>query len=89
MTDQKSGWIYIKSDALKQMIAFNVEAGWVFCEDKTRYAPCELDIIEQSGASASLAVHRVKKYFKAKLSKSKRPISLAKIKTLSRDRNGI
>ena len=77
MTDQRPGWIYIRSDTLKQMIAFNEETGWVFCEDKTRYTPCELDIIEKSGTSATLSVHRVKKIFQGEIVEIKKTDILA------------
>jgi hypothetical protein len=67
MANQKLGWIYIESGTLKQQIAFNEETGWVFCEDKTRYTPEELDVMEKNGAVATLPVHRVKKIFQGEI----------------------
>jgi hypothetical protein len=67
MTDQKPGWIYIDCIPLNQRIAFHEETGWVFCADKTKYAPNELDLMEKSETTITLPVHRVKKIFQGEI----------------------
>lgn len=58
-------WTYIESETLAQTIAFDLNTGWLFCKDGTRYSPAELRIIASGGADIELppVVHAVKKIF--------------------------
>lgn len=62
----KGNWTYIESETLAQTLAFDLNTGWLFCEDGTRYSPAELRIIA-SGGGADIelprAVHLLKKVF--------------------------
>jgi hypothetical protein len=57
----------MQSSTLHQRIAFHNDTGWVFVEDKTRYSPNELDVLEGAGIIISLPVHRVKKTFQGEI----------------------
>lgn len=61
----KGNWTYIESETLAQTLAFDLNTGWLFCKDGTRYSPAELRIIAVGGADIELprAVHCVKKVF--------------------------
>ena len=59
--ERKPGFIYIKSDLLKQEVAFSKKTGWVYCEDGVKYSPAELAVIEKAGGVLDLATHNVKK----------------------------
>ena len=59
--EYKSGFIYIKSDLLKQEVAISEKTGWLFCEDGVKYSPEELQIFGKSGIPITMAVHNVKK----------------------------
>jgi hypothetical protein len=60
MTERKSGFVYLYSEILKQEIAWSMETGVVYCKDKVRYNPLELEIIN---GVLPLEVHLVKKVF--------------------------
>ena len=57
----KPGFIYIKSHALKQEVAWRKKDGRVFCEDGVQYSPQELEIMEAAGVEIDIATHNVKK----------------------------
>jgi hypothetical protein len=57
----KPGFIYIKSDLLKQEVAWRKKDGRVFCEDGVQYSPQEMALFEKAGAVLDIATHRVKK----------------------------
>lgn len=59
----KGDWLYIKSDCLKQRLAFDKNSGWLFCEDGTRYSPEELKKMQDTlkRAELPLEVHILKK----------------------------
>ena len=57
----KPGFIYIKSEILKQEVALSEKTGWVYCEDGVKYSPQEIDILAEAGAVINLETHKVKK----------------------------
>ncbi|MDR0663651.1 MAG: hypothetical protein LBF80_06200 [Spirochaetaceae bacterium] len=61
--EQKPGFVYLYSEILKQKIALSKKTGVVYCEDKTRYEPRELEILGKNNGVLPLEVHLVKKVF--------------------------
>jgi hypothetical protein len=68
------GFMYIKSEKLKQEVAFSLKSGWVYCEDKgpdgklVNYSPEELKILNADGkGKITMSVHNVKKIFGGRL----------------------
>jgi hypothetical protein len=68
------GFMYIKSEELKQEVAFSLKSGWVYCEDKgpdgklVNYSPEEIKILKAGGdGKITLSVHNVKKIFGGRL----------------------
>ena len=46
---KKPGFIYIKSDELKQIVAISKKTGWAYCQDGTKYSPQEIeDVLQKS-----------------------------------------
>jgi hypothetical protein len=72
--ERQPGFIYIKSEALNQEIALSEKSGWVFCEDKTRYSPGEIELLNTRDQVITLAVHNVKKVFGGEVVKVERDI---------------
>jgi hypothetical protein len=74
------GFIYIKSNELNQEVAFSLESGWVYCEDKgpdgklVNYSPEELKILNADGTGKiSMAVHMIKKIFRGRIVQYDKP----------------
>jgi hypothetical protein len=65
----KPGFIYLKSEILKQKIAISEKTGWVFCEDKVRYSPQEIQALNKAGAEIDLRTHLAKKVFEGEVIK--------------------
>jgi hypothetical protein len=71
----RPGFIYIKSDELNQEVAFSLQSGWVYCEDKgpdgklMNYSPEEIEILKASEGIITLGIHRVKKIFGGRIVK--------------------
>jgi hypothetical protein len=72
----RPGFIYIKSDELNQEVAFSLQSGWVYCEDKgpdgklINYSPEEIEILKANeGGTITLGIHRVKKIFGGRIVK--------------------
>ena len=64
----KGDWVYIKSEVLKQEIAYDKNSGWLFCKDGVRYSPAELTKLKKhKDADFPFAVHLLKKYFDGEL----------------------
>jgi len=67
MPERREGFVYIKSDLLKQEIAFSTKTGWVYCQDKTTdgklvsYSPEELEILRINKSVITPEIHAVKK----------------------------
>jgi hypothetical protein len=65
--EYKPGFIYIRSDLLKQEIAMSEKTGIVFCEDfgpdgqHVQYSPKEIEILARDGGVLSPQVHAVKR----------------------------
>jgi hypothetical protein len=65
--EYKPGFIYIKSDLLKQEIAMSIKTGVVYCEDlgpdgkNVQYSPKEIEILAAEGGVLSPLVHAVKR----------------------------
>jgi hypothetical protein len=64
----RPGFIYIKSAELNREVAFSLESGWVYCEDKgpdgklVNYSPEEIEILNADGkGKITLGIHLVKK----------------------------
>jgi hypothetical protein len=73
--ERQPGFIYMKSEALEQEIAFSEKSGWVFCEDGIRYSPGEIKIMKDGGQDIiTLGVHNVKKVFNGEVVKVERNI---------------
>jgi hypothetical protein len=68
----KPGFVYIKSHALKQEVAWRKKDGRVFCEDGVQYSPEELAIMEAAGVEIDMATHNVKKVLGGKVVKIER-----------------
>lgn len=69
MPERKPGFLYIKSDLLKQEVAFSKKTGWLYCEDKypdgnlVSYSPKEINLFADAGQVIDLATHTIKKIF--------------------------
>jgi hypothetical protein len=67
MPERKEGFLYIKSELLKQEVAMSLKTGWVYCEDKgpdgklVTYSPAELDVLAKTGSVITPGLHAVKK----------------------------
>lgn len=72
--EYKPGFVYIKSDLLKQEIAFSKNTGWVYCEDGVRYNPDELTIFKKVGGELDIAMHMVKKIIGGEVIKIERKV---------------
>jgi hypothetical protein len=66
----RPGFMYIKSNELRQEIAFSLKSGWVYCEEKgpdekfINYSPEEIQMLNADGTGMiTLGVHLVKKVF--------------------------
>ena len=59
----KSGFIYMKSAAIGQMVAVSEKSWQVFCEDKVVYSPNEVRLFSEANLDIPLAVHKIKKVF--------------------------
>jgi hypothetical protein len=70
--ERKEGFVYIKSEILKQEIAVSKKTGWVFCEDKVCYSPKEIAIMKEVGTEIDLCTHLVKKVFDGEVVKIER-----------------
>lgn len=60
--EYKPGFMYIKSDLLKQEVAFSKKTGYLYCEDGVEYSPLELEILDKAGCQITMAEHNVKKH---------------------------
>jgi hypothetical protein len=72
--EYKPGFVYIKSEILKQEIAMSIKTGRVYCEDKVRYSPQEIDLFRNADAEIDLFTHLVKKVFEGEVVKVERDI---------------
>lgn len=59
----KGNWKYIQSETLDQKLAYDLNSGWLFCQDGTRYTPQEIKLLTNAKAEIPLAVHLIKKEF--------------------------
>jgi hypothetical protein len=60
---QKEGWTYSYSPALGMEIACHQSSGRVYCEDKTKYSPQEVQLMRDTGLTADPLTHAVKRLF--------------------------
>nr|DAP41453.1 MAG TPA: hypothetical protein [Caudoviricetes sp.] len=65
MGDKKSDWKYIESKTLKQTIAYDMNSGWVFCRDGTKYSPNEVKLLGEN--ELPIEVHLLKKVFNGEI----------------------
>jgi hypothetical protein len=64
----KPGWIYVNNDnPMGLEYAIHEETGWVCFEDGVKYSPEEINVLIESGASASKFLHTVKKVFQGEI----------------------
>jgi hypothetical protein len=77
--EYKPGFLYIRSDELKQEIAWSKKTGKVFCEDfvygterHVVYNPEELRILDDAGLKIDIGTHTVKKIFDGEIVKIER-----------------
>jgi hypothetical protein len=66
------GFIYMKSEILKQEIAMSEKTGRVYCEDKVQYSPQEILIMREAGVEIDLCAHLAKKVFDGEVVKVER-----------------
>jgi hypothetical protein len=62
----------MKTEILKQEIAFNKKTGRVYCEDGAKYSPHEILLFYEAGASIDVGVHVVKHVFSGEVIKVER-----------------
>jgi hypothetical protein len=61
--EHKPGWTYYKSKILNKEYAFHDKTGWVYFEDRVRYSPDEIKIINEAGGIVNTTLHNVKLVF--------------------------
>jgi hypothetical protein len=68
----KPGFIYMKSNPLKQEIAMNIKNGRVYCEDGAQYSPQEILLFYEAGVEIDAVTHVVKRIFNGEVVKIER-----------------
>jgi hypothetical protein len=63
LMEYKSGFIYLKSASINQMIAISKKTWQVFCEDSVVYSQNEVRLFMEANAEIPLMVHTIKKVF--------------------------
>jgi hypothetical protein len=59
----KPGFMYIKSETIKQEIAMSIKNGRVYCEDGIQYSPKELLLFFEEGVEIDVGTHIAKGVF--------------------------
>jgi hypothetical protein len=70
----KPGFVYIKSEILKQEIAMNKKTGRVYCEDGAQYSPNEMLLFYEAGVEVDVGTHVVKRIFEGEVVKIERNV---------------
>lgn len=70
----KPGFVYYKSEILKQEIAMNKKTGWVYCEDRAQYSPHEILLLYEADVEIDVGTHIVKRVFQGEVIKVERNV---------------
>jgi hypothetical protein len=70
----KPGFIYIKSEILKQEIAMNIKTGRVYCEDGAQYNPGEILLFYEADVKIDVGTHVLKMIFEGEVIKIARNV---------------
>ena len=62
-------WTYFYSENLNQKMAYHIEKGIIYSEDKIFYSRKELDILQEAGQQVNKSIHKVKSIFDGEIVK--------------------